>query len=205
MKRRELPAAVMPLALLALLILWSAAHAQTTAGWVPFDATFVRTELGMPQVIGSFNRSADGSTREESDVDGPGKPHVVLIMNVAKRLQYRFERGAWASYPVNFPPEGWHPVTVERDPRRYAPGPSIQGLPSFRFVNPQGVVQFVVPALNDFALSTERPDGGREVFSNVVVREQRPELFEPPPGAEVEVHTSGGSGAIYYPANSDQP
>src|ERR1700674_5783816 len=75
------------------------------AQWVAFDASFVRTEPGQRRVVAWFHRGADGSTREESNVDGPARP-VVLIMNVARRRQYRFENGAWASYPVNLPPDG---------------------------------------------------------------------------------------------------
>ena len=64
--------------------------ATSVGQWVAFDANFVRTEPGRRRVVGWFHRAADGSTREESNADGPSKP-VVLIMNVARELQYRFE------------------------------------------------------------------------------------------------------------------
>jgi hypothetical protein len=166
---------------------------------VAFDASFVRTEPGARKVVGWFHRGADGSTREESNADGPAKP-VTLIMNVARRLQYRFEEGVWASFPVHFPPNGWHPDPVERDPRKFTPAPAIEKIAVFRFVNPQGLVLLVAPGLNYFPLVTERPNGGREVFSSVFVREQPEGLFEPPPDAVVQVHSDGATGAIFYPA-----
>jgi hypothetical protein len=82
----------------------------------------------------------------------------------------------------------------------YRPAPAIEKIEVLRFVNPQGLVQFVAPQLNDFPLKTDRPNGGREVFSNVVVRDQPAGLFEPPPGAAVLVHRDGATGAIWYPS-----
>ena len=175
--------------------------AQGTGAWVPFEATFVRTDPGQRRVVGWFHRGADGSTREESNADGPSRP-VILIMNIAKRLQYRFEDEMWNSYPVYLPREGWRPPAVERDPRKYRPAPAIDKLAVFRFVDSQGLVLFVAPALNDFSLRTERPNGGREIFSNVLLRDQPAGLFEPPEGVAVESHPDA-SGAIFYPAGEN--
>src|SRR5882762_4769637 len=113
----------------------------TAPQWVAFDANFVRTEPGVRRVVGWFHRGADGSTREESNADGPSRP-VVLMMNVARRLQYRFENGQWDSYPVNLPPAGFTPAVVERDPRKFTPAAAIEKIDVFRFVNPEGLVQF---------------------------------------------------------------
>jgi hypothetical protein len=173
------------------------AYAQSQAMWVAFDATFVRTEPGQRKVVGFFHRGTDGSTREESNVDGPASP-VVLIMNITRRLQYRFEDGAWHSYPVYLSPAGWRPTAAAHDPRTYRPAAAIENIPVLRFVNAQGWVQFVAPSLNDFALKTERPNGGREVYAHIEVAGQPAGLFEPPPGIRVTAHT-GGSGAIWYP------
>jgi hypothetical protein len=169
------------------------------SSWVAFDANFVRIEPGQRKVVGYFHRGADGSTREESNVDGPARP-VVVIMNIGQRLHYRFENGAWHSFPINFSPEGWRPENAAHDPRTYRPAAAIERIPVLRFVNAQGLVQFIAPSLNDFPIRTERPNGGRELFSNVNVADQPVGLFEPPPGATVTVHTDGASGAIWYPA-----
>lgn len=168
------------------------AHAQSlatpaAAAWVAFDATFVRTEPGRRRVVGWFHRGADGSTREESNVDGPSHP-VILILNVARELQYRFEDDVWSSYLAYLPPGGLHPQNIDRDPRKYTVAPPIEQIPVFRFVDAQGVLLFVAPSLNNFSLKTERPSGGRESFSNLFVRDQPAGLFEPPPGAAVHVH-----------------
>ncbi len=167
--------------------------------WVAFDASFVRTEPGQRRVVGWFHRGADGSTREESNVDGPARP-VVLIMNVARRLQYRFENGAWASYPVNLPPNGLRPENVDPKARQFSPAPAIEKIEVLRFVNPQGLVLFEAPSLNYFPLATQGPNGGREMFSNVFIREQPDGLFEPPPGAAVSEHSDEQFGPIWYPA-----
>jgi hypothetical protein len=180
----------------------SARQVPKPTAWVAFDANFVRNEPGVRRVVGWFHRGADGSTREESNADGPSRP-LVLIMNVAKRLQYRFENEAWNSYLVNLPPGGFLPETVDRDPRKFTPAPAIEKIEVFRFVNPQGVVLFVAPGLNDFPLRSEGPNGEREIFSNVLIRDQPAGLFEPPPGSAVAAHLYGASGAIYYPAGGN--
>jgi hypothetical protein len=171
----------------------------STAVWVAFDATFVRTEPGMRKVVGFFHRDAGGSTREDSNIDGPSRP-VVVIMNVVRRLDYTYENGAWSSYPLNLPPQGVRPDTVARNARQYAPAKPIDGMNVVRFVNPQGVVQFQAPKLNYFALRTERPGGGREVFSNINIREQPADLFLPPPTAAVTHRRDAWQGPIWYPA-----
>ena len=175
------------LAIVAGVTIAAGVAAQTPARWVAFEANFVRTEPGQRRIVGWFHRGADGSTREESNVDGPSKP-VVLIMNVGKRLQYRFENGVWSSYPIFLSPNGWRPEQVDHDPRKYRPARAIEKIEVLRFVNAQGAVQFVAPALNDFPLKTERPNGGGETFSNVIVREQPADLFVPPPGVTIHAH-----------------
>jgi hypothetical protein len=179
---------------------WRAVAAQTL--WVAFEATFARTEPGQRKVVGFFHRGADGSTREESNVDGPSKP-VVLIMNISRRLQYRLDAGEWHSFPIHLSPNGWRPERIDHDLRTYRPATTVENIQVLRFVNPQGLVLFVAPSLNDFPLRTERPNGGRETFSNILVRDQPAGLFEVPPGATVHVHSDGASGAIWYPAGEN--
>jgi hypothetical protein len=169
------------------------------APWVAFDANFVRTEPGQRKIVGFFHRGVDGSTREESNADGPSKP-VVLIMNISRRLQYRMEDDEWHSFPIYLSPNGWRPEKIDHDPRRYRPAAPIEKIAVLRFVNPQGHVQFVAPSLNDFPLKTERTTGGVEVFSNIFLRDQPAGLFEPPPGVNVRAHADGAIGAIWYPA-----
>ena len=163
-------------------------YAQTP--WVAFDANFARIAPGQRRVVGFFHRGADGSTREESNVDGPSKP-AVLIMNAGRRLQYRLIDGQWHSFPIFLSPVESPPASNNHDPRQYRPAPPIEKIPVLRFVNPQGLIQFVAPSLNDFALRTERPGGGYELFSNVLIRDQPAGLFEPPPGATVFVRAVG--------------
>src|SRR5438874_12832759 len=124
-------------------------YAQTP--WVAFDANFARIAPGRRKVVGFFHRGADGSTREESNVDGPSTP-AVLIMNTGRRLQYRLIDGRWHRFPIFLPPAESPPASNEHDPRQYRPAPPIEHIPVLRFVNPQGLVQFVAPSLNDCAL-----------------------------------------------------
>ncbi|MCM3881708.1 MAG: hypothetical protein ND807_16490 [Vicinamibacterales bacterium] len=187
------------LAAFGLLAFGVQAPPANTPRWVEFDANFVRTQPGMRKVVGFFHRGVDGSTREDSNVDGPSKP-VILITNVTTRLEYTFEGGAWTSYPLNVPPQGVRPDTIARNPRQYAPDKPIDGMVVVRFVNPQGIVQFQAPSLNYFAIHTERPGGGRETYSNINIREQPADLFLPPPGAVVTARTDGWRGPIWYPA-----
>ena len=175
-------------------------YAQTA--WVAFEATFARVEPGQRRVVGFFHRGADGSTREESNIDGPSKP-VVLIMNFTRRLEYRLEADEWHSYPISLSPNGWRPEKIDHDPRKYRPAPPIETIAVLRVVTPQGLVEFLAPSLDDFPLRTDRPNGGREAFSNVLVRDQPAGLFEPPPGTTVHIHTAGGTGAIWYPAGQN--
>ena len=178
-------------------------HAQgrpaNAASWVAFDATFVQTEPGARQIVGWFHRGADGSTREESNADGPSAP-VVLIMNVNRRLAYAFERGAWTSYTLNIPPQGMRPDTIPRNSRQFTPAKPIDGIDVVRFVDSQGLVQFQAPKLNYFALVTENAGGGREAYSNVAIREQPADLFLPPPSAVVTARPEQWRGPIWYPA-----
>jgi hypothetical protein len=167
--------------------------------WVAFDASFVRTEPGMRRVVGWYHRAFDGSTREESNLDGPAVA-VIFITNVQKKLQYVFENKVWTSYTMNLPPGGLRPDPVARNPRSFTPAKPIDGIEVVRFVNPQGIVQFQAPKLNYFAVRTERPSGGREAFSNIAVREQPTDLFEPPPGASVQSRPEVWRGPIWYPA-----
>jgi hypothetical protein len=169
------------------------------ARWVEFDANFVRTEPGRRKVVGFFHRGADGSTREDSNFDGPANP-VVLITNVTTRLEYTFEGAVWTSYTLNVPPQGIRPDTAPRNSREYVPAKPIDGIEVVRFVNPQGIVQFQAPSLNYFAIQTERPGGGRETYSNINVREQPADLFLPPPAAVVNSRTDAWRGPIWYPA-----
>lgn len=188
------------LALLVVILSQAGLSAQQSGGpWVAFDASFVRTEPGMRKIVGWYHRASDGSTREESNLDGPSVP-VVFITNVPRKLQFALENKVWTSYTMNLPPGGLNPDAVQRNPRHFSPAKPIAGFEVLRFVNPQGVVQFQAPKLSHFVLRTEKPTGGREEFSNVIIREQPADLFEPPPGTAVQSRPDIWRGPIWYPS-----
>jgi hypothetical protein len=151
----------------------------------------------MRKIVGWYHRASDGSTREESNLDGPANP-VVFITNVARRLQFALENRVWTSYPMYLPPGGLNPDASRRDPRYYAAAKPVGGFDVVRFVNPQGIVLFQAPQLNYFAVRSEKPNGGREEFSAIEVREQPTELFEPPPGASVQSRPDSWRGPVWY-------
>ena len=90
------------------------------------------------------------------------------------------------------------------DPRRFPAAPPVEGFEVVRFVDAQGFVLFEAPRLDYFALVTENPAGGREVFSNVQLGEQPAEWFQPPKDSAVEP-LSDWRGAVYSPAVEPNP
>jgi VWFA-related protein len=173
--------------------------------WVPFEASFTRTDpLSSRKIVGRFRRASDGSTREETDVDDPVRA-IVAITNLARCVQYQFVNGAWSSYPVKLPPDGFGPQAVPEDPHRFLPAPAVEGFEVLRFVNAQGIALFQAPRLDYFALATENPAGGREVFSSIKQGEQSADWFEPPEGSAIEARADW-RGALFYPVSqSSQP
>jgi VWFA-related protein len=167
--------------------------------WVPFEASFVRTDPNRSRpVAGRFYRASDGSTREETDTDDPERA-MISITNLSRCIQYQFVNGRWSSYPVKLPPGGVRPQEVPDDSRRFSPAPAVDGFEVLRFVNAQGIVQFQAPRLDYFPLAVENPAGGRQVFSSVRLGEQPEKWFEPPEGSAVESR-SDWRGAVFYPA-----
>ena len=104
---------------------------------------------------------------------------------------------------VALPPNGVHPQAIEHDPRTYTAAPAMENISVFRFVNAEGLVLLVAPALNDFPLRTDKPGGGREVFSNIFIRDQPAGVFEPPASVFIHVHTEAAAGVLVYPAGQN--
>jgi hypothetical protein len=65
-----------------------------------------------------------------------------------------------------------------------------EGFDAYRQLNSQSILNMLVPALNMFAVVTQRPDGWRQVFTDIKIGEQPADLFEPPPGATIQVSTT---------------
>lgn len=162
-------------------------------GWVAFDADVVKVVAGSPDVIrGRYFRGEDGSDRLES---GPGDVVVVSIRNIAKSTLYvSSPKTGWVSQPMALPDGQWRPPRYYREhPALSAIDEPLDGFRVFRWVTAGGDEDLLAPDLNFFALRKKSGDGTTTEYSNVVVRPQPPELFEPPPGVPVRhVTTPGG-------------
>jgi hypothetical protein len=154
--------------------------------WIPFDAPFT-TSSQAGTVAGHFYRRSDGSTRTETGPEnGPVK--VISIKNISNSRYYTYLRGAWSSYHMRLPKEGFHPALrslTKTEGLIPWPGEKIHGFELYRFSDRGGLERFQAPALNFFALRTVY-EGTREEYFDIKVREQSPDLFLPPPGQPVD-------------------
>jgi hypothetical protein len=172
--------------------------------WVPFSAKVTITSPTGPATIGLFFRDPNGSAREAT---GPAftDVRVISITNVAAEMVYIYSsRSGWVSHPMSLPAGSVHPMRyrttfpgVEKYPNRLALEvgqngslTATEGFEACRQFNSQSIFKLLVPALNMFEVVTQRPDGWRQVFSDIKIGEQPADLFEPPPGATIQVSTT---------------
>jgi hypothetical protein len=59
------------------------------------------------------------------------------------------------------------------------------GFEAYHYLTPSGNVWLMVPSLNFFSVLQQTLEGRRELYSNIRIVPQAPELFEPPAGAVV--------------------
>ena len=175
--------------------------------WVPFSADVRVTFPGINGVTtGRFYRSSDGSGRLETtfegrELEGP----LVSIRNVSERMSYVGRGLAWTSTHLgNAPMSGparWREGTVglTKLPQRVSlsPGADTTSGSDLRLLSEGGYETYrwsvgsvdclLVPKLNFFpVVRNSLLSGRREVYSNIVVGEQPPGLFSPPPGATIK-------------------
>lgn len=159
--------------------------------WVAFDADFERVMPAKPRVVGRYQRASDGSTREETWVEG-AQTTVVAIMNVGQRSYYEsWPNGKWCVHPMRPRESGHRPLLRRVETRGLSPvDEKIEGLSLYRYVVGDGrFVQLQAPALNFFSLIiTDTGVGTFQRYYNVKMRDQHGAAFVPPQQASVEVH-----------------
>jgi hypothetical protein len=163
---------------------------QAPSNWVAFSADMRRVEPnGRISVVGRYYRAIDGSTRLETG--HPNEPiTVVSISNVTTSTHYEYVRDQWHSYLMRLPSSGLRPalrVAGKSNRGMELSGEVLEGLALYRFTSPGGVTAWQAPALNFFSLRSEF-GGTREEYWNIAIRQQEPEVFAPPVGADVQAH-----------------
>lgn len=159
-------------------------------GWVPFAADFETTEPGKPDILGRYYRGSDGSFRSEQNAKD-GSVQAIAISNIAEATAYLFlsRRGqSWVKRPMLLPPAGFKPLKRKQEMKGLSlQTESVQGFDTYRYVDPTGGVELQAPALNFFPLLYERAHTlERRQYFNIKLGEQPREIFQPPPGAEIE-------------------
>src|SRR5262245_35147613 len=77
------------------------------ANWVAFDAQFLQTQAGSPDIKGRYVRASDGSYRiEEQSTDGTLQ--TIWISNVPRAASYTYHNGPgkWFSRPLAVAADG---------------------------------------------------------------------------------------------------
>jgi hypothetical protein len=166
--------------------------------WVAFTADITGTSVpGTAGVSGKYYRSSDGSQR--TDTYKPGEPgrRIIDIKNVAQEKYYAWDTRQWTVQPMQLGPNGYRPTRArtERLTRESEPW---EGLEVYRFLLDGGSQVLMAPALNFFRVVEIKPSGRRIQYSNIVLTEPDPTLFEPPAGAQV-TELSGPGGIIVKP------
>jgi len=163
--------------------------------------TAVKTS-GVITIVGRFYRASDGSTREESGLPN-GSINVISINNVSTSTHYAYVRSEWHRYPMKLPINGYHPGlrAVGKTNGLEESIEVIEGFQLYRLTGREGSVRYQAPGLNFFALRIESQDIHQE-YSNVVIREQPREFFEPPDAAVVTPHDEL-RGIIASPTNRE--
>jgi hypothetical protein len=183
--------------------------------WVPFSArvTMTSPDSAGPATVGLFFRGSDGSTRMAT---GPSwtDVRVISITNVVAQTVYIYSaRNGWVSHPMSLPAGGYHPMRfrttfpgLKKYPNRLALEvgqdgslTATEGFEAYRQLNGQSIFKLLVPALNMFEVVTQRPDGVLQVFSDIKIDEQPADLFEPPPGATIQVSTTPMGRTVVIP------
>ena len=172
--------------------------------WVAFDADVMVSSPG-EVILGRFHRAADGSQRL---VTGDGASiTVITIWNVSEGEYYlKDPKDRWFRGPLRMPSNGLRPrqrlkdtVGMHAYPSRLAfregQNRSLSaedGFEVYFIVGANGSIRFEAPDLNWFPLIHQSVTGRRVERFNVVLRDQAPELFLPPPDAVIGYATEPG-------------
>jgi hypothetical protein len=158
--------------------------AQPT-GWVAFEAESLQTTPNMPDWVGTFYRSSNGSERHEQ-ISRDGKFHMLTIINVAAGWQYGCNliknacmRFALTGLPVR---PLLQRTTTMKELR--ATDQQVEGFGGlFEYTTPTGGRELQVPALNFAAVVLDDPKTGvHRTLHHIRLREPDPALFDPPAG-----------------------
>lgn len=157
--------------------------------WVPFTASYVTSVDGREVSRGSYQRSADGSTRAEHVGE---RFRSIAIINLPEKAYFVYREGRvasrsgesagdWTRQPLALPPQGWRPPQYHHDVDGVPE--VVAGIETLRRPMANEGYRSLAPELNWFALITDYgPGQARTEFYNVIRREPDPKVFEPPPG-----------------------
>jgi hypothetical protein len=174
---------------------------EQPSGWVAFSADFEHREKTGRVINGRYYRGSDGSYRREGiGADGRTK---VSIVNLTRRIYYRggadpdsvWQSGPYEAPEVRFKPQVWFKEMVGLSQYPYKLAllkgqdgslTALEGLDAWIYTNYAGTMRLVVPALNFHAVVNSPVQGMREVYSNIVIGNVDPALFEAPPNRRVQ-------------------
>jgi hypothetical protein len=162
--------------------------------WVAFSAELEVFTAGRPPQYGRHFQDEHGCQRREiPDADGR---LVITIRNELTNTTYRFADGQWTAQSMRPGPERRRPITrMALDGR----APFFEGFDAYILQRPSLPEGFrresiVIPALNFFEPSVERPNQPVLTARNIVVGPQDQDLFHPPANAKVTpIEGIGGS------------
>ena len=157
-------------------------------GWVAFSAELELVDGNGQVRTGRVFRDEHGCERAETPT-GPKGSMVITIQNFEEHKVFSSLNGRWsvqAMRPAPRPrprPAGYRPPTLERheDFDVYEHWIDVR--------RPDGTItrrrRVIAPALDDYYVSFERPDGQTQTARNIRLGPQPAELFQPPAGTEL--------------------
>lgn len=161
------------------------------AHWVGFHGSFTDSAPpGEQPVTGEYFQASNGSTRlDSSRQTTKGLVVWTTIVNTVLNRRFILDPGKskWDSYPLEPRKAGWDRPLNFSSALSKGDGPAFQGMRTIR-IESSDIEQLVVPDLNFFPI-WQRRAGQERTYSNIEVGDPESTRFEPPPGAEVAVHT----------------
>lgn len=167
---------------------------QDPPRWVAFSADVRLVFQDGTAHVGRFFRASDGSMREE--LAGPDGYRGIALHNIAQARYYEYlenlgpSRDGWTARPMDLPAHGWRPPRLSL--ASLTPlAAAYEGFEAYEESFPDGGRTVLVPALDFFAVVRVM---GRQTrtYSHIVLGEPSPDLFVPPPGAQVRWVSSPG-------------